>query len=77
MNPTLREKLIKYLSLPLPPYYSGRSFEVGRKYIKMFNILTNGQHSAINFLNPITGEFYRADSWKQKGRYLGNLCDLV
>ncbi len=77
MKPSLRDKLIKYLNLPLPSYYKGRTFETGRKYIKIFNILTNGQHSAINFLDPTNGKLYKANSWRQKGRLIGNLYDLV
>lgn len=73
----LSEKLSKYLNLPLPSYYAGRSFEIGKKYLKIFNILTNGQHSAINFLDPENGKLYKANSWKQKGRLIGNLYDLV
>jgi len=77
MEKELRDKLIKYLTVPLPEYYIGRSFEKGKKYIKIFNILTNGQHSAINFLDPSNGNLYKANSWKQKGRLIGSLYELI
>ncbi len=77
MKPLLRDKLIKYLNLPLSSCYIGRSCKGGRKYIRICNILTNGQHSAINFLDPTNGKLYKANSWRQKGRLIGNLYDLV
>lgn len=77
MKEALRDKLIKYLNLPLPSCYTGRTVEVGRRYFKICNILTNGQHSAINFLDPANGKLYKANSWRQKGRLIGNLYDLV
>ncbi len=77
MRTSLKDKLTKYLNLPLPSCYMGRACKAGRKYIRICNILTNGQHSAINFLDPINGNLYKADSWRQKGRLIGNLYDLV
>lgn len=77
MKTSLRDKLTEYLNLSLPSCYIGRSCEFGRKYIRICNILTNGQHSAINFLDPANGKLYKANSWRQKGRLIGNLHDLV
>ena len=47
--------------------------EVGRKYVKIISILSNGQRSAIEFIDPISGKIFRANSWRQKGRWISNL----
>uniref|UniRef100_A0A6H2A694 Uncharacterized protein n=1 Tax=viral metagenome TaxID=1070528 RepID=A0A6H2A694_9ZZZZ len=47
--------------------------ELGRKYVKVVSILSNGQRSAIEFIDPESGKVFRADSWRQKGRWIANL----
>ena len=45
----------------------------GRKFVKICSILANGQISALQFIDPVTGNIYRANSWTQRGRKIGQL----
>jgi len=47
--------------------------DYGIKYAKIVSILSNGQRCAVNFIDLTTGDIYRADSWRQKGRWLGDV----
>ena len=47
--------------------------EPGRKYVKIISILSNGQRSAIEFIDPESGKIFRANSWRQKGRWISSI----
>ena len=53
--------------------YRDICFKMGRKYARVYHVLSNGQKSACQFVDPITGNIYRANSWKQRGRLIGNI----
>ncbi len=88
-NPVIRKEIKmecpanvkKYINLMticnLPSPYKGRGIVSGRKYLKFYNILTNGQKSAFQFIDPASGIVYRARSWKQRGYVVGHVDGLV
>jgi len=45
----------------------------GRKYVKVCLVLSNGQITICQFVDPATGDIYKPRSWKQRGRKIGNL----
>lgn len=78
----MNEKIEKYLNMlrkfqrenPHSPYRGVNSI-TGKKYVKVYNILANGQHSATQFIDPETEYIYKANSWKQRGRFIAKLSD--
>ena len=78
---TTAENVKEYIRLMtvcnLPSCYKGRGIVQGNKYLKFHNILTNGQKSAFQFINPISGIVYRARSWKQRGHIIGHVDTLI
>lgn len=75
------EQVKDYITLmsemTLPSAYKGRGVIKARKYIKFYNILTNGQKSAFQFIDPETGNIYKAKSWKQRGYLIGHIDNLL
>lgn len=47
--------------------------EKGRKYVKVVSVLGNKQRCAVQFVDPVNGNIYKANSWRQKGRLIGNV----
>jgi len=64
-------------NVKFPDYYKGRGSETGKKYIKIFNILSNGQRSAFQMVNIETGDIFKAASWKKRGRKIGNVKEGI
>ncbi len=42
----------------------------GRRYFRMYWSTESGARSVIEFIDCTTGDVYRADSWKKRGRNL-------
>ncbi len=45
----------------------------GKKYVRLVSILSNDQVCAIGFIDPVSGDVYRANGWKQKGHKIGSI----
>lgn len=53
-------------------------YDVNKKYYRVWSkAKSSTQRSALYFVDKVTGDVYRADSWKQKGRRTGSLEGLL
>lgn len=58
--------------LPAPQY----GYESGRRYYRIFK-KDGSSRSVVSFVESATGDLYQAASWKQVGRRIGNLADIL
>lgn len=73
----IQEYITLMSEMTLPSAYKGRGITRARKYIKFYNIMANGQYSAFQFIDPETGNVYKAKSWKQRGYLVGHVDNLL
>jgi len=60
----------------LPTYAAVEAGEVGKKYLMVNNVLTNGQRSA-RFMIDAEGVVYASGGWKVRGRRIGTIERLM
>ena len=72
---TIREKAEKYIACldPDKSYFQCFEIDEGAKYFKIVGVSITNTRSAIDFIDKKTGIIYRANSWSQKGRKIGQL----
>lgn len=72
LDPYALERYIDGLRDSRPEYVYG--FETGTKYVKIWKKHPGASsRSVVAFYDETTGDLYRADSWKKRGRFLQNL----